>query len=533
MAGSPLLTRYDITDLNNGLVAEYPVADPPGWDDISLFYAKALKKMGWQRSRVGDADVESMWPYSETPSSYYFQAAMHWWPKYPSEIPPPPHDAYWCHCTHGPASSEQFFLPWHRAYIYFYEVLVRAQVESLGGPDGWALPYWNYSDFDGSNPSVPWPRSRLPWAFCEPTLPDGSDNPLFMDDIVKRGLQPTRPGSSDPMYLKRTTPFYYQAFGHDDYERFNSTLDNWPHGVVHVDTGTGAGLHPTTGWMRSTVTASFDPIFWLHHAEIDRFWIGWNADGHDNPSHAGWLNAEEDELRDTRWNFWADGKLDNKLVVYPGDMVEPADLDDRFPHSYTYANLPQTPAPAPPGLDELAAAVPRLVARRTGVASVPRTAAAADHGPLELGNSPVTASVALPDRARAAVARLAELGDDAHAPHVTLHIDGIASEGPAGNYEVYLNHPEADRTTEGMVPHFVGVLSSFGAEHHHAHGAEGGEGHGGNAQFDVTSIVAYLRMHGGWNERDAQITFVPTHAETEGETAPAALQVQSISFETR
>ena len=42
-----LVTRYDIWDLNNGKVSAYPVAKPPGWDDISLYYAKALQKMGW------------------------------------------------------------------------------------------------------------------------------------------------------------------------------------------------------------------------------------------------------------------------------------------------------------------------------------------------------------------------------------------------------------------------------------------------------------------------------------------------------
>jgi hypothetical protein len=144
MAYGTVLTRYDITDLNNGLVAEFPVADPPGWDDVSLYYAQSLKRMGWQKSPDGDVNVESMWPFSEDPSSYYFQAAMHWWPKFPSTLPQPPQDGWWSHCTHGPASSEQFFLPWHRLYIYYYEVLVRANVTALGGPDGWALPYWNY-----------------------------------------------------------------------------------------------------------------------------------------------------------------------------------------------------------------------------------------------------------------------------------------------------------------------------------------------------------------------------------------------------
>ncbi len=138
------LTRYDIGDLNNGKVAAFPVPSPPGWDDISLYYAKALKAMGWQQSPAGATDVTSMWPYSDTPNTYFFQAAMHWWPQHQG-TPPAPYNERWSHCTHGPASAEQYFLAWHRAFIYFFEVIVRAYVAELGGPSTWALPYWNYS----------------------------------------------------------------------------------------------------------------------------------------------------------------------------------------------------------------------------------------------------------------------------------------------------------------------------------------------------------------------------------------------------
>src|SRR2546428_390293 len=125
MATGQMLTRYDITDLNNGAVPGFRVQDPPGWDDISLYYAKALLEMGWRESPPGDTDVESMWTYSDVPTSYFFQAAMHWWPRH-GGIPPAPYDERWSHCTHGAATAENYFLPWHRAYIYFFEVIVRA-----------------------------------------------------------------------------------------------------------------------------------------------------------------------------------------------------------------------------------------------------------------------------------------------------------------------------------------------------------------------------------------------------------------------
>jgi tyrosinase len=44
---------------------------------------------------------------------------------------------------------------------------------------------------------------------------------------------------------------------------------NGVHGGVHVRTG---------GDMGSVPTASYDPIFYLHHANVDRLWAQWQAD---------------------------------------------------------------------------------------------------------------------------------------------------------------------------------------------------------------------------------------------------------------
>jgi tyrosinase len=538
MASKPHLIRYDIWELNQGRVAAFPVKGAtPGWDPISLYYALALKAMGWRKSPDGNTDVESMWPYSDAPDSYFFQAAMHWWPKYQG-IPPSPYDERWSHCTHGPASSENYFLAWHRGFIYFFEVIVRGHVKRLGGPDGWALPYWNYSHYNASTPAKPWDRSNLPWVFSQAKLPDGSENPLCIADRAKRGLQPQWPPPHKPetMYLETQTPYYDQAYAHRDFLGFNATLDGRPHGAVHDDTGSGDGSLSSTGWMQNTVTASFDPIFWLHHSEIDRFWVGWNAAGHGNPSDPTWLNASDDPQRRTRWNFWEDGNLAKKIVVHPGQMLDPAGLADPFPHTYAYQSMPTYPPPHSPGTAQLAAAVPRLLSRPPALGGAPQQAAAA--GPLQLGHEPVSTTVAVHEQAQSAVARLAELDEAPESPHVLLHLEGVVAEGPPGNYEIYLNYPDADRETAGSVPHYVGLLAGFGADHHHDHGdGEDGGGHegheGASASYDITAIVAYLQAHGGWNESEATVTFVPAARPREGfELQTAGLRVGSVSIET-
>src|SRR5262249_17395245 len=55
----------------------------------------------------------------------------------------PPHsDAYWVQIHFG-----WYFLPWHRAYLYFFESILG----ELAGDAGFALPYWDWS----KNPKLP------------------------------------------------------------------------------------------------------------------------------------------------------------------------------------------------------------------------------------------------------------------------------------------------------------------------------------------------------------------------------------------
>ena len=63
---------------------------------------------------------------------------------------------------------------------------------------------------------------------------------------------------------------------------FNDFLDGDLHGHVHVAIGNRRGMGPVP-W------AANDPIFWLHHCNIDRLWASWNCAGRRNPTDAAWL----------------------------------------------------------------------------------------------------------------------------------------------------------------------------------------------------------------------------------------------------
>jgi len=57
------------------------------------------------------------------------------------------------------------------------------------------------------------------------------------------------------------------AMSNTDFSSFQSAL-NSPHGSVHGRVGGNMGSVPYAG---------FDPIFWLHHANVDRLWAVWQA----------------------------------------------------------------------------------------------------------------------------------------------------------------------------------------------------------------------------------------------------------------
>lgn len=257
------------------------------WNDTMLWYARAVEKL--QTRPLTD------------PTSWGYLAAMHgydealWRPLgYVSATNPAPsqavQDDVWIQCQH----FSWYFLPWHRGYLSAFEQIVRAAIVELGGPAQWALPYWDYND--QSNPKA---RS-LPPCFWAKKLPDGSKNPL----LVAQRFGGTATSPIDPAALSlsalqetdfasATSPAMFggspTVFSHGDGD--GGQLEDHPHGTVHV--AVARGKTSKRGLMGSFDTAALDPIFWLHHANIDRLWEVWlaRAPGNHNPVEPEWLDG--------------------------------------------------------------------------------------------------------------------------------------------------------------------------------------------------------------------------------------------------
>jgi len=72
--------------------------------------------------------------------------------------------------------------------------------------------------------------------------------------------------------------------------RVHGALETQPHDWVHGLIG-GGRSNLDIGLMSNPDTAALDPIFWLHHANIDRLWQVWreSSAGHTDPTDARWL----------------------------------------------------------------------------------------------------------------------------------------------------------------------------------------------------------------------------------------------------
>ena len=161
----------------------------------------------------------------------------------------PDENATWCTCEHG---TDQF-LTWHRMYLYYFEKVLQA---AAGNPS-LRLPYWDYEK-DG----------HLPAAYRSPTYVKNGvtvPNPLY---VPNRQAQLNNGSAALTPAVVSTAG----AMPNTSYLPFNSALEQTPHGSVHCATGVQSC---PSGYMGYVPTAGDDPIFYSHHANIDRLYECW------------------------------------------------------------------------------------------------------------------------------------------------------------------------------------------------------------------------------------------------------------------
>ena len=445
------------------------------FDPVTLAFANAV---GVMQAR----------PASD-PTSWVYQAAIH------ATFSSPPAGATWNACQH----QSWFFLPWHRMYLYYFERIVRQAVLDAGGPTDFALPYWNYDR--------PFPGNTLPPAFRTPTLPDGSANPLFVASprrsaaLMAGGQVPATATTSEAaMALTNfSSQFTAPSFGGGrvgpaHFGGAVGALESTPHNIMHPTIGGPSFGACAGGLMTDPRCAALDPIFWLHHGNIDRLWNVWLAlgGGRANPSEAAWLSQ----------SFVFRDETGAQVTLTGGDIVDSAGqlgyvYDDVPVAAFAAPQMAPTPPP-PPQPPELATA---------------------SEAPLVLTGQTVSVSLAMPQSARETVREAVE------ARRILVNVEDIEAERDPGlGYAVFLEAPGGERRHIGNVS-FFGIEAMRDPDRPH----EGAPGF--RHSFDATAAVAELRGQGILDEAALTVIFEPIRIlpPPGGELPAAALDTGPVS----
>jgi Common central domain of tyrosinase/Polyphenol oxidase middle domain len=278
-----------------------------------------------------------------------------------------------------------YFLPWHRAYLHLHERILAALIND----PTFSLPYWDW-DTPG--------RNRFPPPYMDPA---DQTNPLFdpfraIDASTRIPDNLTGPDVIKNVLGQATFGLFAGVGQGASGQR--GAIERAPHGGVHLWVANPATLLPPQVNMGVLGTAAFDPVFFSHHANIDRLWTVWlntTADPpHANPSEEAWL------LQD--FVFYDQRRQWTQILV---DQVVDSEATLRYRYQPPSAHNPPWPRhprllrrrprrARPPGVDD--GARDRDLARRhradTRSAYAPRRGAAGGAGQAEDigGNTPAS-----------------------------------------------------------------------------------------------------------------------------------------------
>ncbi|PXF30311.1 hypothetical protein WH50_16000 [Pokkaliibacter plantistimulans] len=163
------------------------------------------------------------------------------------------------YCQHGNLN----FPTWHRAYIYEFELRLQDQVAGV------MLPYWDWTSAEAIANGLP--KAVTDQTYVDLQTGETKPNPLYAAFSQVTGTM-TQRSPSPSSALEQLKLQVELALRQKTYDRFSPALEN-PHGGLHVWVG---------GDMASVPTAAYDPIFWMHHCNVDRQWFEWQRQNGDS-----------------------------------------------------------------------------------------------------------------------------------------------------------------------------------------------------------------------------------------------------------
>lgn len=353
------------------------------------------------------------------------------------------------YCPHG----NWLFLPWHRAYLLFFERICRR----LSGMADFALPYWNWSV-----------ARRIPAPFWTGQLldPNRLATPASVADPAAVGAPVLASILAEPSF----EVFGSGSIAATDNQRTLSTygrLEGTPHNYIHGFVGGDMG----------TFMSPLDPIFWCHHAMVERCWINWQFDrGHANPGDPAWLGREFTEFCDEDGNPVRVTVA--QTLAYPTTYYRYDDVGPRAEDAGVASGSSATS--------------PRLTSSAGMLDVLQRYTA----------SQPVVSEIGKP-----ATIRIPVDPGGLRSGRALLMLQGMSMNHTEDfSVRVFLNHPYATADTSSEDPHFASAFAFFD------HEAADGHPHGrnrGTFVVDLSDVLRRLGVEGG--TLDALVVLVPFH----------------------
>lgn len=395
----------------------------------------------------------------------------------------------WDKCQH----RTDYFFAWHRLFLYYFERVL----QGAAGDPSLRLPYWDYT-----NPA----QLAMPAEFRSPTYVNTAgqtvDNPLYEkrreagwetnaitleknDTDIDRTL-------NNPNFL--TT---IDAAG-DQVPGYQSRIEGSPHGYVHC-----AVMDCRATVMGAVPYSANDPIFWIHHCNIDRLWDCWMSEGNKTPSSLmGRAFSYVDE----------NGALVKKYVrdLFDGSLID-----------YVYEQRSDCQRKKAAPVVAMAAASPEMV--KSAKAALAKAVVIGEAKALAIESAVSSKRVTMPATASPSHPRQFALQEQTQLPVETdlvlrrIHFD----VHPRSGFRIYLQRADDPSRRE-----YVATLSFF---------SEGNGHHGDSEDTRVYDVTEELRALGfeGTGALEVDVVFEATDPRVREGFNPAATDVVVDEIELR
>ncbi len=400
------------------------------------------------------------------PTSWAYQAAIHGTTATPVQTA-------WNTCQH----NTTHFFSWHRMELCFFERILR----KASGMATLGLPYWNYSE--ASDPNARF----LPAALRTPA---NATNPLF-NSFRNPGLN-----NGSAQLAAAAVSLASAIPGPVGFYPFSSNVYGTPHSAVHGGIG---------GWMGSVATAAQDPIFWLHHCNIDRLWNRWldAGGGRANPP------ASDTVWHNTKFTFF--DEFGEQVQMTGAELLNPNVCGCRSCYD-----------------EETVFTIWQIATERLQLAVLQ---IGFYKKPLVLDARRLKFEIEFNDKAPGAFERSLKAAKPEDEMQFKLNFEGLKVEKPLDFfYEVYLNLPDNIQDPNYTMEYYAGNLAFFGAEQTHARHGEKGE-----LTFSANITAGVKRLKAFQQQRSVSVTLVPSGLETrDGKRLPvrsdARITVDQVSL---